>query len=381
MDLLTEKFFALLRCAIGTNEVPPKLTLTEFQSVFDMSQKQSLVAIMFDAISKYNCSPTDLAGHEDEFEELLMSWMGEKVKIERRNHKVSRNAIALSDKFASDGFESCLLKGQGNALMYPNPLLRTPGDIDIWIRPTKKEYRSTSHSLIRNVIHYVRETYSKAEASYHHIEYPVYNGTPVEVHYRPHFVFSFIYNHRLQKYFWEHANEQFQHIVEMEGGHIAIPTPEFNVVFQLSHIFNHLTHEGIGLRHILDYYFVLCTLWKNTVEKTNIGKTLDKLGLRKIAAAIMWILVNELGMPQNMAIVDIDEQRGQFVLQEILSGGNFGKFDKRSEVRYIDSPIKVQYRHIIRNMHMMKYFTSEAIIEPFARGVFFFQRKHLNRIK
>ena len=32
-----------------------------------------------------------------------------------------------------DGLRCCILKGQGNALMYPNPYSRTPGDIDVWI--------------------------------------------------------------------------------------------------------------------------------------------------------------------------------------------------------------------------------------------------------
>ena len=32
-----------------------------------------------------------------------------------------------------NGFPNCILKGQGNALMYPDPYARVPGDIDIWL--------------------------------------------------------------------------------------------------------------------------------------------------------------------------------------------------------------------------------------------------------
>ena len=41
-----------------------------------------------------------------------------------------------------------------------------------------------------------------------------------------------------------------------------IPTVEFNIIFQLTHIYSHLMNEGIGLRQLLDYYYVLCDFYK-----------------------------------------------------------------------------------------------------------------------
>ena len=57
--------------------------------------------------------------------------------------------------------------------------------------------------------------------------------------------------------------EQFSHRVMLgEQGEIAIPTVEFNLIFQLTHIFSHLMNEGIGLRQLVDYYYVLCDFYK-----------------------------------------------------------------------------------------------------------------------
>ena len=57
--------------------------------------------------------------------------------------------------------------------------------------------------------------------------------------------------------------EQFSHRVMLgEQGEIAIPTVEFNLIFQLTHIFSHLMNEGIGLRQLVDYYFVICDFYK-----------------------------------------------------------------------------------------------------------------------
>ena len=136
--------------------------------------------------------------------------------------------------------------------MYPNPYSRTPGDIDIWVEGEDKR-----------VISFVRSISPHEKACYHHIEFPSYKGVEVEVHYRPSFLLCFWHNRKLQKYYERVKEELFSHRVMLgEQGEIAIPTVEFNLIFQLTHIFSHLMNEGIGLRQLLDYYFVICDFYK-----------------------------------------------------------------------------------------------------------------------
>ena len=150
------------------------------------------------------------------------------------------------------GFRTCILKGQGNALMYPNAYSRIPGDIDIWVEGGDKR-----------VISFVRSISPHEKACYHHIEFPSYKGVEVEVHYRPSFLLCFWHNRKLQKYYESVKDEQFSHQVMLgEQGEVAIPTVEFNLIFQLTHIYAHLMNEGIGLRQLLDYYYVLCDFYK-----------------------------------------------------------------------------------------------------------------------
>ena len=83
------------------------------------------------------------------------------------------------------------------------------------------------------------------------------------MHYRPSFLLCFWHNRKLQKYYERVKEELFSHRVMLgEQGEIAIPTVEFNLIFQLTHIFSHLMNEGIGLRQLLDYYFVICDFYK-----------------------------------------------------------------------------------------------------------------------
>ena len=240
-------FFDFLRfCIDSAKEIPDSLKETDWKEIYAIAQKQCLVGVLFDGIRKL---PAEYVGME---KELLLQWMAESQMLEKTNVRLNDAAIQVSEWFRKKGFRTCILKGQGNALMYPNPNSRTPGDIDIWVEGGDKR-----------VISFVRSISPHEKACYHHIEFPSYKGVEVEVHYRPSFLLCFWHNRKLQKYYERVKEEQFSHRVMLgEQGEIAIPTVVFNLIFQLTHIFSHLMNEGIGLRQLVDYYYVLCDFYK-----------------------------------------------------------------------------------------------------------------------
>ena len=240
-------FFDFLRFCIGSvKEIPVSLKEADWKELYAIAKKQCLVGILFDGIKKL---PAEKVGMK---KELLLQWMAESQLLEKANVRLNDAAIHVSEWFQKKGFRTCILKGLGNALMYPNPYSRTPGDIDIWVEGGDKR-----------VISFVRSISPHEKACYHHIEFPSYKGVEVEVHYRPSFLLCFWHNRKLQKYYESVKEEQFSHRVMLgEQGEIAIPTAEFNVIFQLTHIFSHLMNEGIGLRQLLDYYYVICDFYK-----------------------------------------------------------------------------------------------------------------------
>ena len=240
-------FFDFLRFCIGsTKDIPSSLKEADWEELYAIAQKQCLAGVLFDGIKKL---PAEQVGMK---KGLLLQWMAESQMLEKANVWLNDAAIQVSEWFRKKGFRTCILKGQGNALMYPNPYSRTPGDIDIWVEGGDKR-----------VISFVRSISPHEKACYHHIEFPSYKGVEVEVHYRPSFLLCFWHNRKLQKYYERVKEEQFSHRVMLgEQGEIAIPTVEFNLIFQLPHIFSHLMNEGIGLRQLLDYYYVLCDFYK-----------------------------------------------------------------------------------------------------------------------
>ena len=254
-------FFDFLRFCIGSaKEIPDSLKEADWKEIYAIAKKQCLVGVLFDGIKKL---PAEHVGMK---KELLLQWMAESQMLVKANVRLNDAAIQVSEWFRKKGFRTCILKGQGNALMYPNPYSRTPGDIDIWVESGDKR-----------VISFVRSISPHEKACYHHIEFPSYKGVEVEVHYRPSFLLCFWHNRKLQKYYERVKEEQFSHRVMLEEQReIAIPTVEFNLIFQLTHIFSHLMNEGIGLRQLVDYYYVLCDFYKVYQNFSNPSVSLSK---------------------------------------------------------------------------------------------------------
>ena len=261
MEKQHQIFFDFLRFCIGSaDEIPSSLKEADWKELYAIAKKQCLVGVLFDGIKKL---PTEHVGME---KELLLQWMAESQMLEKANVRLNDAAIQVSEWFRKKGLRTCILKGQGNVLMYPNPYSRTPGDIDIWVEGGDKR-----------VISFVRSISPHEKACYHHIEFPSYKGVEVEVHYRPSFLLCFWHNRKLQKYYERVKEEQFSHRVILgEQGEIAIPTMVFNLIFQLTHIYDHLMNEGIGLRQLVDYYYVLCDFYKVYQKSSNPSVSLSK---------------------------------------------------------------------------------------------------------
>ena len=351
-------FFDFLRFCIGSaKEIPGSLKEADWKELYRIAKKQCLVGVLFDGIKKL---PAEHVGMK---KELLLQWMAESQMLEKANARLNVAAIQVSERFRKKEFRTCILKGQGNALMYPNPYSRTPGDIDIWVEGGDKR-----------VISFVRSISPHEKACYHHIEFPSYKGVEVEVHYRPSFLLCFWHDRKLQKYYERVKEEQFSHRVMLgEQGEIAIPTVEFNLIFQLTHIYAHLMNEGIGLRQLLDYYFVLSMLSVNCEMLTSLQKDLKELGLWKFAGAIMYIMQEVFGMPSSRLIAPPNEEYGKFVLNEVLEAGNFGKHDARN--RFGRSQLGHNLQRVYRDMRLVRYFPAEALSEPLFRVWHFFWRK------
>lgn len=359
-------FFAYLRFCLGYKGNMSKIVAgMNWQELYTFASKQALLGLCFNGIERLGKEYPEELKQNPIGREMLMTWMGKAQQIRRQNMKVNAVANKLFAMLREDGMRCCVLKGQGNALMYPNPYSRTPGDIDVWIDASRErimEYAQKKFELGDNI-------------RLQHLETSL-DGVPVELHFFPCSMNNPIYHARLQKWFKRNADLQCSNVVSLPdgAGDIAIPTTAFNVVYQLTHLYHHFFDEGIGMRQIIDYYFVASMLNVNCEMLTWLQKDLKHLGLWKFAGAVMYVLHEALGLSEEKMIAPMDEKRGRLLLAEILDGGNFGRhFTKYAGFTH-QSMGKKYFLKIWRNMHFVRYYPAEALCEPLFRTWHFFWR-------
>ena len=275
-------FFAFLKYCLGyKGNISRVVDSMDWQELYSFASKQALLGLCFDGIERLGKENPEELRLNPIGRELLMTWMGKAHQISRQNRKVNAVAGKLFSMLKKDGLRCCVLKGQGNALMYPNPYSRTPGDVDVWIDASRER-----------IMEYTQKKFELGDdIRLQHLETSL-DGVLVELHFFPCSMNNPIYHARLQKWFRRNADLQCSHIVGLPdgAGDIAIPTSAFNVVYQLCHLYHHFFDEGIGMRQIIDYYYVVSMLNVNCEMLTWLPKDLKHLGLWKFAGAVMYVL-------------------------------------------------------------------------------------------
>lgn len=362
----TSAIFLFLNYCLGKKvDMSMVVAKIDWRQLYTFASRQALLGFCFDGIERLTKEFSEELKQNPMGRDLLMTWMGAAQQIRRQNMKVNAVAGKLYSKFREDGLRCCILKGQGNALMYPNPYSRTPGDIDVWVNASREE-----------ITDYAKRHFNlEDDIRFHHLETTM-DGVPVELHFFPGIMNNPIYNARLQKWFKRNTDLQCSNVVSLPDGigEIAIPTTAFNVVYQLTHLYHHFFDEGIGMRQIIDYYFVASMLNINYEMLTWLQKDLKHLGLWKFAGAVMYVLHEALGLSEEKMIARMDEKRGKLLLAEILNGGNFGQHFTKYGHFTQQGMAKKYFLKIWRNMHFVRFYPAEALSEPIFRTWHFFWR-------
>lgn len=314
--------FELVKVALGYQDrLFHTPTTMEWESIYEESIKQSVSGVAFEGVQK-------LPKEQWPAQAQLFKWIGISESIRKQNDLLYKRSVEVAQLFASNGFVSCILKGQGNALMYPNPHSRMSGDIDIWVCPV-----ALGNNVRKQINDYVKASFPDAEEQEEHIDFPVFKDAIVEVHYKPAVLLSKNADRKFQHYCEEQRKEQVKNMIDFPkgAGQVAVPTNSFNLVFQMAHMMNHFFTEGIGLRHFIDYYYVL----KNSHQReaTRIKDLFMEFGLLRFAKGVMWVEKDCLGLSEECLIVEPDSRAGKIILTEMMSGGNFGHHDERYKVR------------------------------------------------
>lgn len=352
-------FFELLRVAVGQQDrLSHTPTAYEWRELYGMAEKQAVLGICFHGVERLH------GQKQTPPQDLLFEWIGITEYIKQKNVSLDKQCEELQTMLKEVGIRSSVLKGQGIAWYYGEfANLRQPGDIDIYVDCGRDRALQFAHG----------NGQKNVDWDYKHLHLKIWDDTEVEMHYRVEVLLNLRKNRRLQRWFKEHEKSLFNQdgILKENTNNTNItngfvmPSVEFNVFYILLHIYRHFLYEGVGLRQIVDYYFVLKKFNLDVdlnLNESYAYKAVHEFGMEKFAKGLMWVMHEALGMPREWMLWEPDEKEGKYILKQVMMGGNFGHHDKRlSHGKGKMGAVKAILTH---NVHLLTHYPSDVIWAP-----------------
>lgn len=332
-------FFELIRVAVGNQD---KLSVfpseNDWVRVFRYSQEQTLTAICFSGVER-------LPKEQRPPRNLLIQWYALTEKIERQSRLLGKRTDEAYEFFHMSGFATNILKGKSISLLYPNPDRRQSGDIDVWLDGGREKIYDFARSYDKD-----HKLYG---LNYHHIHLHLFDDAEVEIHIYPTYSNNPFVNSSLHGLFDQHLpNRQDPY-----------PNKVFNAIFILLHCYQHFLGHGVGLRQVMDYYYVLSQEYDEK-ERDEIIYWFKKLHLLRFASAIMWVLKEVFQIEEEKMIVPPNEKEGRFLLDEIMQTGNFGHYEKR-HWGSLKTPFSRFIYNLRKDWHFLSHYPQEVMWQPF----------------
>lgn len=338
-------FYELIRLSVGSSSVLSSHPSShEWQSLLTEAIKQAIDGVSFEGFLKYQ----EFSENVQESKKIKLQWIASVLLLEQRNELTNLRVQQLSDFFSQGKFRTCVLKGQGIALLYPNPKHRHCGDIDLWVEGKRDD-----------IVNYIRSKGIKVyDVHLVHATAEFFKDVAVEIHFCPSWMYNPFFNRRLQLFFASQASAQFAHYDEKVG--FAYPTIFFNLVHSMVHINRHVFEEGMGLRQLMDYYFILKHSSRD--ERTEAYNVLCSVGLRKFVGAVMYVMQQVFLLDEDVMLCVPNSILGSRLLDSIMAGGNFGKALGLKHGRNKLEKGLLQLKH---NLQLMLPYANEAMWIPF----------------
>lgn len=309
-----QAFLALVRAGLWEKDVllSPYQDIN-WQEVYRLATEQSVLGLVLAGLERYKNLNANLN------QEMRLQWIGEVQVIEQRNKAMDGFVAELIDRLRKDGVYCVLVKGQGVAQCYENPLWRASGDIDLLL----------SNDNYQKAYEYLTPLATKVDGEKEYTKHQALtiSGWKVELH------------GTLRSGLWgrlEQTVDEVQKAVfyggcvrSWQNGETQVFLPDVNedVFFVFSHILQHFFKGGIGLRQICDWCRLL---WKyrDSLNIELLEKRLRAAGVMSEWKVLGSMAVNMLGMPvEAMPFYSSDikwKKKADRVLSYILETGNFG---------------------------------------------------------
>ena len=235
-----------------------------------------------------------------------------------------------------------------------------PKDIDIlcWAKD-KKDGKRTIVEYVN--FQYVASTkHIKPKVVRHHVNFESGN-IPLEVRFKSDYLNNPWYNDRFETW----VREMVGRVSESNSS--ALPC-EFYVVYQLLHLYRKLFCEGIRVGHLVEYYYTLREFSVERLEgRDKRLEIIERLGMKKFAGAVMYVLQTVFAMPDEYLICKPDARHGSFVLNMIMMAGEYTRYIERTRTLKHLGRIGHHLYWLKRNRPFITQYPAEMFFELYKR--------------
>ena len=229
------------------------------------------------------------------------------------NAKIDFEHIRICDIMKNAGIPCTILKGFASALYYPDPLMRSMGDVDFLV--DTDDFEKATEVLKEN---------KYEPTGKNHDVHDIYLGKicRCEMHFQPSGIPHGKAGVKVRKYLSGLLEKS--ETVSTELGELTVPSTYHHGLIILLHMCHHLTGDGLGLRHLCDWAVFLHKIGEEKFLEM-FEKTLKDIGLWEFAKIMTFISCKYLGLPGMSFSKNVDKKLADYILIDIIIGGNFGQ--------------------------------------------------------
>lgn len=323
MDNSKRAFFELVKAGLfpvhgeGVMVHDSSFKDVDWEKVFQLAQEQSVQGLLLQGIEVLKAKGINLSVPKV----LLLQWIGEIQVIEQRNKEMNAFVADLIEKLQKSDIYALLVKGQGVAQCYENPLWRSSGDVDLLLSADNYE---KAKAVLMPIA-------SEVETEYEGISHlgMTIDGWVVELH------------GSLRVGLINRVLDDIQEDTFYRGNvrswlngktQIFMLGKENDVVYVFVHFFNHFYKEGVGLRQICDWCRLLYT-YRDSLNYELLESRIKRAGLMSEWKAFGALAIEYLGFPKDsMPLLDVRSKKEDVrwrkkadrIMEFILKSGNMG---------------------------------------------------------
>lgn len=290
------------------------LSIEDCNKVLHLATEQSLLGPIINTLFRNNVK----MGAKNVAKAMMVM-----QRLKQQNHVMNLEVVALAEVLNENEIPYVVFKGQSVGVNYPNPDLRSPGDIDFYITP---EYFRGAETILQQRFGYEKNDLEKLDKhnSFRH------NGIVFEMHFQME-TFGSKKHQRYYDSIMEKSIGEKRGEIDFHGSKLLVLEPTLNVIQVFKHLFYHMLGEGVGLRQFCDLT-MLIHKEKDNIDREKLKFHLNQIGYYKAFLATGAMLIKHLGLPADDFPFTVPEKYckwADIIMETIMKRGNFGRFNRK----------------------------------------------------